>query len=350
MFMDNLHEVFKRIKNGEFKRTILYSLAGFIFLVFGFSLGVHNCKGGPLGSGTNKYELIILSGDTPTRVSRELEINAMIRSSKYFLFLLKISGNIGSIKQGVYSINDSMSTWKIIHVLVEGRVKTIVFTIPEGYTNRQIASVLVNKKIISNKNEFLAAADNGDLLKKYKIPAKTTEGYLFPETYTIPYDYKANKIVEMMLKRFYNNLEKVEGFQNETPESLHKKVIMASIVEREAKKKDEQPLMAGVFTRRLKINMPLESCATVQYLFDKPKSRLLERDLEIESPYNTYLHKGFPPGPISNPGLPAIMAAFKPVESENLFFLVKPDGSHYFSKNHKEHLEAKKKYIDVLYE
>ena len=96
--------------------------------------------------------------------------------------------------------------------------------------------------------------------------------------------------------------------------------------------------------------MPLESCATVQYLFDKPKKRLLEKDLLIISDYNTYLNKGFPPGPISNPGLSAIASSFKPVESENLFFLVKPDGSHYFSKTHKEHLQAKKKYIDVLYQ
>ncbi|HNC54595.1 MAG TPA: endolytic transglycosylase MltG, partial [Leptospiraceae bacterium] len=110
------------------------------------------------------------------------------------------------------------------------------------------------------------------------------------------------------------------------------------------------PLMAGVFIKRLKKGIALESCATVQYLFEKPKKRLFEKDLLTPSDYNTYLHKGYPPGPISNPGMPALLAAFNPEETDNLFFLLKPDGYHYFSKDHKEHAQAKKKYIDVLYE
>jgi UPF0755 protein len=305
--------------------------------------------GSAVGDGKTIYELTINSGDNAIRISKELEKSNMIKSSRYFLFLLRLAGNLTKLKLGIYVLNDGMSSKEVMNVLVSGKVKMITFTIPEGYHNRQIANLLVQKKLIEKKEDFFEIASKKEILEKYKIPAKTVEGYLFPETYSIPYNYNAEQIVNMLLKRFYALLEKIPESKDLDPSELHKRVIMASIIEREAKLKDEQPLMAGVFSKRLKINMPLESCATVQYLFEKPKKRLLERDLLIESEYNTYLRKGFPPGPISNPGFSALEAAFRPVESENLFFLVKPDGSHYFSKSHREHLEAKKKYIDVLY-
>ncbi len=342
-------EIWKRWKNLSIWKKLIFFIGLFV-LVFFISFFVDYALGRAVGDGKFVYELDIQPGTGYKKVAKELSRNKLIRSEFYFQFLLKITGNSNKIKQGIYTLNDSLNTSQIINVITTGKVKTITFTIPEGYTNRQIAEVLVNKKIISDKKNFFDAAENPEIIKKYNIPATSTEGYLFPETYTIPYNYKPEQIVEMMLKRFFKNLATIEESQNLTPNELHEKIILASIVEREAKKKEEQPIMAGVFLKRLKIKMPLESCATVQYLFDKPKSRLLEKDLEIVSPYNTYLNKGYPPGPISNPGLPAITAAFRPVESDYLFFLVKPDGSHYFSKTHTEHLEAKKKYIDVLYE
>jgi UPF0755 protein len=323
----------------------------FVLFIFFVAVVIADLSlGKEVGKGEFKYELVIDPGESIKSVSKELYDNRLIRSKIYFQALLRLTGNSNNIKQGIYSIDDGMNCRKILDILVSGKVKMISFTIPEGYTNRQIGDLLVSKKIISSRKEFLDSANNPVFLKKYGIPADTTEGYLYPETYSIPYNYKADEIVDMLLKRFYKNLATIEASTNIDPIELHKKVILASIVEREAKKKEEQPLMAGVFLKRLKIKMPFESCATVQYLFDKPKKRLLEKDLLIKSPYNTYLNRGYPPGPISNPGLPAIRASFYPVESDSLFFLVKPDGSHYFSKTHKEHLEAKKKYIDVLYE
>lgn len=326
-----------------FFSTLIISLSFIIFVYYKMNIQ-------PVGKGEIKYELIIEEGQGSLQVSKDLKNNKMIHSIRFFQLLLKLNGNTNKIKHGIYEVNDGLSSAQIMDILVSGKVKMTHFTIPEGYHNRQIADLLFNKKLIPSKEEFFTTASNPELLKKYNIPSKTLEGYLFPETYTIPLEYKTEKIVEMMLKRFFKNLSTIPESKNISPEELHKKVIMASIVEREAKKKEEQPLMAGVFEKRNKINMPFESCATVQYLFDKPKKRLLERDLLVESEYNTYLHKGYPPGPISNPGLPALHAAFKPIESDNLFFLVKPDGSHYFSKSHKEHLDAKKKYIDVLYQ
>ncbi len=331
-------------------KKILPILFGLIFIGIGIFFIIDSKNGGAISDGKEKFDLLIQPGDSSSKIATKLEKANIIKSSSYFNFLMKLTGNTQKLKQGLYQLDNGMSCRKVMDVLIEGKVKMISFTIPEGYNNRQIAEVLLSKKLISNKDDFFKLNDDKNFLKKYNIPADTSEGYLFPDTYSVPYNYPLEKITEMMIKKFFSSLEKIPDFKNIFGEDLHKKVILASIVEREAKVKSEQPLMAGVFTKRLSKGIALESCATVQYLFPKPKKRLFEKDLETQSPYNTYLHKGYPPGPISSPGLPALKAAFKPVETDNLFFLRKPDGSHYFSKNHKEHLDAKKKYIDVLYD
>ncbi len=337
--------------NKEFILKKILPILGLLFVLGGLGIfALDRLKGGPTGEGKTKYDLLISSGDTSGKLTQQLKQNGMIRSSRYFSLLLKLSGSATKLKQGLYQVDDGMNSRKILDLILEGKVKMVNFTIPEGYNNRQIAELLLQKKIIDSKDKFFKYNSDKTILEKYKIPASSTEGYLFPETYSIPYNYSTEKVSEMMLKRFFLNIEKIPDSKKITPEELHKKVILASIVEREAKVKSEQPLMAGVFTKRITKNMALESCATVQYLFEKPKKRLFEKDLLTASNYNTYLHKGYPPGPISSPGMPALKAAFNPTETESLFFLRKPDGSHYFSKNHKEHAEAKKKYIDVLYD
>ncbi len=311
---------------------------------------IDEIKGGPVGDGQNKLDLVIEAGEPSSVVVRNLAQSGMIKSSVYFNYLLKFTRSENKIKQGVYEINDGLSSRKILDVIVGGRVKMTSFTIPEGYNNRQIGDILTNKKLTKSREEFLAVAQSAAILSKYKIPAKTTEGYLFPETYSVPTNYPVERIMEMMIKRFLKKVATIPESKNISPEDLHAKVVLASIVEREAVKKEERPLMAGVFLTRIEKKINLESCATIQYLFDKPKKRLFETDLKIESPYNTYINGGWPPGPISNPGLPALIAAFKPNKTDKLFFLLKPDGSHYFSSTFSEHLEAKKKYIDVLYQ
>ncbi|MCC6275628.1 MAG: endolytic transglycosylase MltG [Leptospiraceae bacterium] len=334
------------------KKFLKISIIVLLILVLSSGIGIFvfdEIKGGAAGHGEKKYDLFVGPGDSSSKIIRELSSHGLIKSSVYFQLLLKFTGNTNKIKQGLYEINDGMSSRKILEILVKGKVKLIHFTIPEGYNNRQIGDLLAEKKIVPSRNAFLMAAADKEILDKYKIPASTTEGYLFPETYSVPYNFPPDRIVEMLLKRFFLNLEKIEKAKNLSPEDLHQKVILASIVEREAKRKEERPMMAGVFLKRIREDINLESCATVQYLFDKPKKRLFEKDLERESPYNTYRNKGYPPGPISNPGIPAIEAAFNPKDEGYLFFLLKPDGSHYFSKTIKEHLEAKKKYIDILY-
>lgn len=334
-------------------RIFIFSLLGLAILLLVAIAGIayiDETKDGAVGDGQNKFDLIIDPGTAPSKVVQELSKNGMIKSSVYFNYLIRFTRSASKIKTGVYEINDGMNSRKILQVIVDGKVKLVHFTVPEGYNNRQIGDLLTKKNLANSRQDFLLAAQDKKLIETYKIPANDLEGYLFPETYSVPINYPLNKITEMMLKRFFVKLKKIEGSEKLSPKELHYKVVLASVVEREAVKPEERPLMAGVFETRIDKNMPLESCATIQYLFDKPKKRLFERDLKIESPYNTYIHEGWPPGPISNPGLPALEAAFKPTKSNKLFFLLKPDGSHYFSETFKEHLDAKKKFIDVLYQ
>ncbi|MCB1159646.1 MAG: endolytic transglycosylase MltG [Leptospiraceae bacterium] len=330
----------------------LYLILGiFILAISGFMsvLWLDTVKGGPMGRGDKKVEFIINPGEGSTEIIRRLKRNKLIRSSYYFQLLLKFTGNARNLKQGIYSLDDSMDAQKILSVLVAGKVKLRSFTVPEGYNNRQIGDLLVKKNIAESRDEFLQAASDKEILEKFKIPATTSEGYLFPDTYWVPYHYKARDIVQLMIRSFIRNLKKIPTAKGFSPEERHKRVILASIVEREAQRDEERPMMAGVFLKRVEKGMRLESCATVQYLFDKPKKRLFEIHLKKESPYNTYLHSGYPPGPISNPGFASLKAAYEPIDSGNLFFLLKPDGSHYFSQTLTEHIKAKKKYIDSKY-
>lgn len=334
------------------KIFILSAIASVSFVLIGIIalFVIDEVKGGPVGDGQNKLDLVIEAGEPSSAVVRNLASSGMIKSSVYFNYLLKFTRSESKIKQGVYEINDGLSSRKILDVIVGGKVKMTSFTIPEGYNNRQIGDILTNKKLSKSREEFLTVAQSAAILSKYKIPSKTTEGYLFPETYSVPTNYPLERIMEMMIKRFYKKIESIPEAKKISPEDLHAIVVLASIVEREAVKKEERPLMAGVFLTRIEKKINLESCATIQYLFDKPKKRLFETDLKIDSPYNTYINSGWPPGPISNPGLPALVSAFKPNKTDKLFFLLKPDGSHYFSSTFAEHLEAKKKFIDVLYQ
>ncbi len=325
---------------------IIIAAAVLIAIILIVAMTANHVLGGPTGTSRSEWDFEVQPGYGPNKIVAELRRNNLIRSRSYFMFLVKLTGNSGKLKFGLYPLNRGMSSWQILRILVSGKIKMLSFTIAEGYHNRQVADVLVRKKIVGSRQEFFAAADNPAILKKYGIPADSSEGYLFPDTYRVPYNCRVERVIDMMLRNFFANLKKIDGAEADSAVERHKKIILASIVEREARRNEERPLMAGVFMNRLKKNMPLQSCATVQYLFDRQQKKIYESQLKKESPYNTYLHEGLPKGPISNPGLPSLRAAWTPEQTEYLYFLVKPDGSHFFGKTASEHFEAKRKYID----
>lgn len=294
--------------------------------------------------GSRHVDFAVRSGSNLNSVTHRLAEANLIQSQFFFKLYMRLTGKANKIKFGVYDLTDGMSASKIAQALTSGKTKTISITIAEGLHNRQIADLFAAKKFFASRDEFMQFASKKSILEKYKIPAQSTEGYLFPDTYFLPQGYPKEKIMEHMIDHFYEKTKEIKNFPTD-PIKIHETVILSSIVEREAKRKEERPLIAAVFHNRLRDSEPLESCATVQYLFEKPKARLFYKDLEVESPYNTYKVKGLPPGPIGSPGIAAINATVNPEKTDYKFFVLKGDDAHYFSKDFKEHNAAKKKYI-----
>ncbi len=275
-------------------------------------------------SGTNAKEIVYI-----------LEKNEIIRKNNYtFRILIKLMKLEDQLKYGEYNLNPSMNMLQILDKLVKGEVIVYKITIPEGYTSTQIAELLDKKEV----------AEEESFLKLVKDSEKTPEGYLFPDTYEVPKKYGAEKMVKVMLANF-NQVALVNKFTDKAEVigfSLDEIIILASIIEKEAKFSEEKSKVSSVFHNRLKTGMKLQSCATIQYILGEPKEILDENDLKIESPYNTYLYKSLPPGPICNPGLDSIIAALEPAEEDYLYFVLGENGRHIFSKTYQEHLKNKK--------
>lgn len=290
----------------------------------------------PLDENSTAQKVVnIPSGINAKEIVDLLEKNEIIRKNNYTIRnLIKLLKLEDQLKYGEYYLSPSMNMLQILDKLVKGEVITYKITIPEGYTYNQIAELL-DKKEVAEEEAFL---------KLVKGSEKTSEGYLFPDTYEVPKKYGAEKIVKVMLSNF-NQVAIENKFTDRAEEigfSLDKVIILASIIEKEAKFNDEKNKVSSVFHNRLEIGMKLQSCATIQYILGKPKERLDENDLKIDSPYNTYLYAGLPPGPICNPGLDSIMAALEPEEGDYLFFVLGEDGRHIFSRTYQEHLMNKK--------
>jgi len=273
----------------------------------------------------------IEQGMAAGRVADLLKTEGLISSKNYFLFLLRLKGTKARIKAGVYEIDSKDSTWRIINKLVFGRSKKIKLTIPEGFTAHQIGQ-LIEEKGLGRRKRFLKI-----------VGQRGVEGYLFPETYFVEYDISEEEIIDTMVDQF-NKLFTKEMEEQGKKFNFTKRdtVILASIIEKEAARDEERPLISGIFHNRLRKRWYLESCATVQYALGEHKDKLTYEDLKVDSPYNTYNHFGLPPGPISNPGLASIKAALYPAETDLMFFVAEGEGTHGFSKYYGKHLEVQK--------
>jgi UPF0755 protein len=282
-------------------------------------------------------------GASLRHVCKGLEKQGIIRNRVVFEIFIRLNQEKRMTKAGHFRIGPGMSVPRIVRELVSGRPRTVRMTIPEGLTNKEIATLLA-KKGLANQERFLQlATDNNFINQVFKTIRVThgAEGYLFPDTYEFDVNVTEKEILTEMLKQF----EKVYNqYFKAIPEKRRSEVItIASLVEKEAKEAEERPVIAGVFYNRLRRNLALQSCATVQYVLGKRKERLLYEDLQVESPYNTYRHPGLPPGPIANPGLDSLKAAAKPMDVPYLFFVARSDGRHIFSNTYEEHIRAQQR-------
>lgn len=294
-------------------------------------------------------EVVIPSGSTATTISKILEDQGIIKDADMFKLQIKKEDLAKELKAGNYRLSPGMSSSEILKVLTEQQERVAEkLVVPEGFEIKNIVQRLekMNFSEVSEFQELVSDKANfeTDFPFLKDLPQNSSlEGYLFPATYEVGKEDSAKSLIEQMLRayrRVYQN--HIEG---KLPKemNLNQLMTMASIVEREARTDKDRPLISSVFYNRLNIKMPLQSCATVQFLLGERKANLSNEDLKIDSPYNTYKNAGLPPGPIANPGLKSIEAALNPEQTDYLFFvLTGEDGSHTFTKTLDEHNKAKK--------
>ena len=285
----------------------------------------------------------IKRGTSSRSIAADLKAAGLIRFEYPTYLYFRFSNK--SIKAGTYKLSPAWSVPMLCTYLQAGKQELIKVTVPEGLTLSKTAAILEDRHVVV-AGDFLAAAENEALLQSYGILGDSAEGFLFPDTYFFAYNETAERVIATMLDNFFNKTADIPHFPKD-PAQRYATVILASIIEREYRVPEEAVKIAGVFSNRLQIGMGLQSCATVEYILTevqhKPHpERLLNRDLEIDHPYNTYKWRGLPPGPISNPGMTALYAACNPEKSDYLYFRLEDvdTGTHIFTKNLTEHTKA----------
>ena len=299
--------------------------------------------------------LKIKKGDNLRNIAIELEEKQVIDNKSIFILTGRFLGYQDEIIPGEYTFPDGMTNLEILKKITDpNSVRYFTVTIPEGLNIRQIGRLL-QRQLGLDSAGFVEAAYNDSLINELGVDADNLEGYLFPDTYRIsfsPSGKTEDKIVEMMVSNFMKKISpELKEEMADQDLDLKDVVTMASIIEGETRYEPEKKTIAGVYYNRLRRHMKLEADPTVQYAIpDGPKRRLVYSDLKYPSPYNTYLHRGLPPGPINNPGLSSIIAAIEPEDNDYLYFVAKGDGSHRFAETYKEHKENIQLYKEYLQE
>lgn len=299
-------------------------------------------------SRTPRYRVVAI----PMRASAN-EIGARLRragiihSARAFVIIARLLGESKHLQSGDYRLSPHMSLAQIVYALSSGQSISRWVTLPEGYGVDQIAQTLADAGLCDRRRFRRIALVGG---RSFRVAGRTAprslEGYLFPDTYKLRTRATERQIIETMLANFDLKVAKPLAPQFARAAaaglSMPKIITLASLVEREAKRSEERPIIAGVLLNRMRAHMPLQCDATVQYALGEHKSRLGLRDLKVDSPYNTYKHVGLPPGPICNPGLASIKAALQPARTPYLYYVANGDGSHVFSTTFADHTRAKR--------
>jgi UPF0755 protein len=319
----------------------LAALAGAVWLAW-----QHETRAFKLMAGTPAVKLVVPPGSSAGAIGRKHEELGLVRHPLLFVALVRARGVGGQLKAGEYALEGPLSLEDMVRVMAEGEVVRHEVTIPEGRTLEETAA-LVGKAGVDAK-KFLAAARDPEPIRDLDPDAEDLEGYLFPDTYHVPLaSDTARALVRRMLQRFREvvgpELTRIE----KKGLTVREVVIIASLVELETAAVEERPRIAGVFLNRLEKRMLLQTDPTVIYALKQEgrwNGNIRRRDLEMDSPYNTYRHAGLPPGPIGSPGREAILAVLDPEETRDLYFVSRNDGTHQFSETLREHNRAVDRY------
>ncbi len=347
---------------------VLLMLAGYVLYgILAFLLGIRRARSGvrfvllafsvvAVTGGTAAFRLLapfpqpresvniqVGKGATARQVGRMLKENGLIRSEPEFALVASVLGLDRRLKAGYYALLRGSSLYRIIQILARGDLILDTITIPEGLTIWETASRVAQSCSLDMKG-FADLAENPILARSLGIESGSLEGYLFPDTYRFARGTALRTIIETMASRslrIYDSLARESPMRGRYTRAQI--ITMASIVEKESALDDERARIAGVFWNRLGLRMPLGADPTVRYALRKFTGPLTKSDLGIESPYNTRRFRDLPPGPICSPGAKSLRAVLYPVQTRELYFVAKDDGSrqHYFSRSLIEHNKAK---------
>ena len=293
------------------------------------------------GEEGKRVHVKISEGMSTAEIADILEAKEVIASSLKFRIVSRLRSYDGQMKPGTYVFYTGMNDEDVFAKLLSGEKYLVRFTIPEGFGVKEIAERLYSLDL-ADKEDFLKAAEDFapyGYMRKHKNVRYAAEGFLFPETYSVESDTPIEDILKVMSEEFDKRVtpamrEKAQSLGL----SLYDLTTLASLVEREVRYPEDRAIVAQVFLKRLKMNMPLQTDASLQYLLDEPKEDVTIEDTEIDSPYNTYKNIGLPPGPIANPGMEAIEAVLNPANTDYLYFVADRQGHNHYSYTYDEHL------------
>jgi UPF0755 protein len=295
----------------------------------------------PVEESTEKVSFKITPGMTLRTIADSLESKKLIEDAELFVFWISSLGKDRSIKAGYFEIPKNLTYTQLANYLTEARPKEIKITIIEGLRVEEISKVFYRTLDIDTTS-FVELTHDQRLIKDLGLEVESLEGYLLPDTYNFYWGMKEKAIITFLVKKCQDIFdERIRARIDSMNMTEHEILTMASIIEGEVILDSERPVVASVYYNRLRKRIKLQADPTIQYIIPGSPRRLLIRDLEIDSPYNTYVYYGLPPGPINNPGKASIMAAIYPSKTNYLYFVAKGDGSHVFSKTLSEHNRAK---------
>jgi UPF0755 protein len=319
----------------------LIAIGLFFLLLAGGSLALY-------GSIREKHpvpsvRLTIPQGEPQRLTLRRLGEGGFLRGSFFFRILSHVSF-LPPFQSGTYRFSEPLSDLEVIRKLTRGEIELVRVTIPEGVTAEEIAGVLERAEIVRAEG-FLLATRSPRILERFSIPATEAEGYLFPDTYFFPVNARAEVVVERMIANFFSHLPTdIVPRAERVGLTLHQAVILASIIQKETYLPEEMPYVSAVFHNRLSRGVRLQADPTAIYRMPGYSGNLTRLHLATYTPYNTYVIRGLPRGPIGNPGLSALESAVNPAPVDYLYFVADGQGRHLFSRSYREHLQYVNRY------
>ncbi len=299
----------------------------------------------PVGApGDPPRVVYIARGAGARQIAGALAAAGVVRSRWAFLGLAILRGDVRRLKPGEYEFSLPATLGEVVATVAEGRMVIHAVTVPEGFTVRELAGRLAAEGL-ADPARVQALAQDAAFVRRLGLEEPSLEGYLFPDTYRLTRGMTEEEILGLMVARF----REVFGASEERKARAlgldrHAIVILASLIEKEARVDGERPLISAVFHNRLRRHMPLQADPSILYSHPEKRGRLTRADLRRPDPYNTYTNGGLPPGPIANPGRASIQAALDPADVNYLYFVAKKDGTHAFSRTLAEHVRAVRRY------